>query len=86
MAAALDGSAQQSGLLEDLHVLGRCREGHVERLGQLTDRPRRAGQPAQHGAARWVAQRAEHTIQRGCLLFNHVVEYSKPTYDIQPNR
>ena len=84
MRAALDGTAQQSRLLQHLHVLGGGGEGHVEGLGQLAHGARAAGQPPQHGPAGGIAQRAEHTIKRGGLLFNHTVEHRVCNQIIQP--
>ena len=79
--AALDGAAEQPRRLQNLHMLGRGRERHVERLGQFSHRPLGTAETAQHGAASGIGQGLEYAIE---ILFNHVVEYKPARRVIQP--
>jgi hypothetical protein len=54
-------------------VLGRRREGYVERLGQFTHGAHATREPPQHRAASAIAQGGKHAIERQGLLFNHLV-------------
>jgi hypothetical protein len=55
----------QAGPLQHPQVLRDCRQRHVERLGQLGDRPVAAGQPGQDGAAGGVGDGEECGVQAG---------------------
>src|SRR6185369_3187316 len=56
------------------HVLGRGGERHVERRGELPDGALPAGEPAQHGAPRGIAEGAEHHAHRVARIVNHTAE------------
>ncbi len=83
--AAFDGAAEQARFLEDLHVFRGGSEGHVERLGQLADRPHPACQPLQHRPPGGIAQCAEHAIEGSASMLNHTVEHMARPKNVQPS-
>ena len=75
MGAAAHFTADQTGILQRLDVLGGGLQGDGEGLGELTHRAFAVAQFAQHLAARGVAERMKNCVQLQGLKFNHMVEY-----------
>ena len=61
----------EAGLLEDAEVLDEARERHAEWLGQRTNRALALAQPAEHGPAGRIGQRAEHRVEVLRGIVNH---------------
>ena len=85
VAAAIDRAPQQTGALEHLDVLRRGREGHRQRLGELTDGQVALGESAEHVAAGGVRERVEDLVQRHATL-NHMVERTREPDRLSTNR
>ena len=76
-------SLDQAGPLEHLEVLGDGGERHVERAGEVADRPLALGEHVEHPPPRLAGERVEHLVERDVL--NHVVESRRATADCQPD-
>jgi hypothetical protein len=73
----------EARLLECLDVLrGGC-ERHLERLGEFAYGVLLPGEPAEHGAAGRITQRAEDAVE-GVRSHNHVVEYVAVAIIVNP--
>jgi hypothetical protein len=65
--------SHETGILEQADVLLDTRQGHTERLGELTDRSSAAAQALDDLSPRRVGQRRQSSVDR--LILNHVVQY-----------
>jgi hypothetical protein len=74
MGSPFDVSSEQACGFEHTHVLRDGRQGHVERLRQLTHGGRRPREPFEDGAARRVREGSERRVQSGRSLVNHMVK------------
>src|SRR5512145_1433177 len=65
----------EPGLLQDADVLLHAREGHVELLGQVSDRGFCTSELLQNAASGGVRERGERGIEAGFRILNHMVQY-----------
>jgi hypothetical protein len=73
MRAALDTPLDQAGIFEHTQVLRHGRQRDVERLGELSNRRGRSGQPLEDRAPHRMGEGTEGCIQRGRSIVNHWV-------------
>ena len=62
--ASPDTAFHEARPFECLDVLRRCRQRHLERLGEFAYRLFAFGETLQHGATGGIAERAEDQVQR----------------------
>jgi hypothetical protein len=74
MDAAKHLARDEAGAFERLDVLGRRRQRHAQRLGQLANGLLALRQAMEHLPPRRVTQGVEDGIELGFVKFNHVVE------------
>jgi hypothetical protein len=63
--ASFAAALQESGLLEDFHVLGHGRERDLEGFRELGHVRLAEREPREDGAPRWVGECGERAIERG---------------------
>ncbi len=84
VCAAADFAPQEPRSFERLDVFRCRRERDFERLRKLAHRFFAFRKIAEHAPARFVSKRMKDQVERGCLLFNHVVEYRCMPVNSQP--
>src|SRR5262249_28657623 len=62
-------------LLQNADVLFHARERHVELLGKVRDRSVGSSELLQNATPRGVRERSERSIESGCHILNHMVQY-----------
>ena len=70
-------AGDEPGVLQDAQMLDEAGERHAERRGQLADRTLALPQLREDGAPRRVGERAEHGVEAGGVIVNHLVHFTR---------